>query len=429
MTIAAHHDAARPMALEERKALAVDALSGIVIDSVLARDPEFRKYGKPPSAGGLADYLFATGDEPHTPEDIFPRLRWGGQFVYTSANRHQVAEVARQFQDNGFLLEREPSSARRGRFFLPFIGRKVYYFVARKIYLIRQGETTERFTYHVELLRHARGGEYVVSKQVPSLESVVERLRKRWPELPQETLEKRARKFTDKIFPTFLTREAAILKILQAHLPAAYARRVPQVVAIEKDDRGFVRKLRMNWLRNGGRRPLSQLEFAMQSADLLRAVHDAAEVIHLDLRLDNFVITENGVGFVDFGSSVRVGEDLQQNPLLSTLFEELMRTSQIQRMLERMTHSGHVTSEVLCGGRGRVDKAVDLFYLAVQFNAPHANPDLSGLIAYDPQSGEAKALSQLTQEVLRPTDPANPPIRTAKDVLRALELVEARLKG
>ena len=272
------------------------------------------------------------------------------------------------------------------------------------------------------------GGRYVVSKEVPSLDAVMGRLRLRWPELAEEAIEKRARKFTDKIFPTFLTREAGILQVLQSRLPAQYARRVPRVLAMEKDIRGFVRKLRMTWLRNGGP-TLSHLEFAVQSADLLRAIHDVVGVIHLDLRLDNFVITPEGVGFVDFGSAVHVSENLSQNPLLETLFGELMRTSQIQRMLTQMTHSGHVTADHFCRSRGKIDKSVDVFYLAVQLGAPHSNPDLEAFIRHEPQSAESRAIGQMTQKVLKPPDPSHPVIRSAKDILRTLELIEQSLKG
>ena len=68
-------------------------------------------------------------------------------------------------------------------------------------------------------------------------------------------------------------------------------------------------------------------------------------------------------------SSVPVGENIHGNPMLSTIFEELMRTSQIQRMLYKMKSSGLVTSQVISEAYQRVDKAVDLFYLAVQMNA------------------------------------------------------------
>jgi serine/threonine protein kinase len=270
-------------------------------------------------------------------------------------------------------------------------------------------------------------GGYVVTKRVPTDEWVINRLKRRWPELPYELVEKRAKKFTEKIFPLFLTREAAILKILQEHLPPNYRNRVPVPVYVEKDSRGFVRVLQMNWLRNGGK-PLSQFQFALQAADLLRAVHDAAEVIHLDLRLDNMVVTPAGVGFVDFGSAVRVGEDISSNPLLATLYGELMKTSHIQRMLDQMTISGHVTAEHFCNSRGKVDKSVDVFYLAVQFNSPHDNPDLKELIEFKPGSDEAVSLGKLTKEILAPADPVSPTIRTARDVVLALQRVGEGLK-
>jgi hypothetical protein len=126
------------------------------------------------------------------------------------------------------------------------------------------------------------------------------------------------------------------------------------------------------------------------------------------------------VGFVDFGSAVRVDENLKQSPLLSSLFEELMRTSEIQRMLFKMTRTGEVTSEAISGGLHKVDKAVDCFYLAVQISSPHANPDLKDLIRFDKGSQEAKRLSRLTEQILRPTDPAKPTFRSAADILQGI---------
>ena len=336
--------------------------------------------------------------------------------------------MAERFKRYGFAIDRGPTFERRG-WAIPFISKKIHVFVARKVDLIAPGEITNRFTYDVQLVRHSDANDpIVVQKQVPTLESLTYRLSKKHPDYPTSGLTKLARKFTDKIFPTFLTREAAMLMILQEHLPAPYNARVPRLIDMEKDDRGFVRRLRMNWLRNGGT-PLSHMEFARQSADLLRVLHDIPRVIHLDLRLDNFVITPNGVGFVDFGSAVRDDEDLSRNPLLQSLFGELMRTSQIQKMMEQMTLSGQVTSQVIKSGRNKPDKAADFFYLALQFNSPHANPDLAGLIDYDPASKEARDLSLLTSEILRPKDPANPTFRSAKDILHGIERIQLGLKG
>jgi serine/threonine protein kinase len=183
----------------------------------------------------------------------------------------------------------------------------------------------------------------------------------------------------------------------------------------------------MNWLRNSGP-ALSQMEFAHQFAQLLHVLHDKAGVVHLDLRLDNIVISNGQVGFVDFGSAVRLGENIAGNNLLSTLFEELMRTSQIQRMLERMTKSGSVTSAVLREGYGKVDKAVDLFYMAMQISAPGGNPDLRGLINWTTGSAESNALARLRKDILRPPDAENPGYRTARDILEGIERLQRDLK-
>jgi hypothetical protein len=199
-------------------------------------------------------------------------------------------------------------------------------------------------------------------------------------------------------------------------------------VDIEKDAKGYVHRLWTSWLRNGGK-PITQLEFAKQSAQLLHVLHDKIGIIHLDLRMDNMVVTERGVGFVDFGSAVRVNENIQGNAVLSTLFGELMRTSQIQRMMDRMTSAGALTSNIIREAYQQVDKSVDVFYMAVQFNQPTANPDLRDLVLYDKHSPEAMELSRLTNDILRPTDPSRPHYRTAHDVLQEILRIERKLKA
>lgn len=389
-------------------------------------DPDLRTHPPVPFAqagDGLADALVCTSDEIEAnPAPLFDRMRWGGQAIVVCGSRRQALQLSSRLSETGFEITQKPSHVSQPllKFPIPFLSRKTHFFAARKIDLIPPGQTTERFTYHVRLARRGDPDQYVVVKEVPSIEMVMARLRGRWPDLAPEILEKRARKFSDKIFPVFLTREAAILKIVNRDLPENYRDRVPKLLEMEKDPRGFARRLHLRWLRNGGQ-PLSQLEFARQSADLLRALHDDVGVMHLDLRLDNFVITPAGVGFVDFGSAVRVDENLKQSPLLSSLFEELMRTSEIQRMLFRMTKTGEVTSNAISGGLHKVDKAVDCFYLAVQISAPHANPDLKDLILFDKQSSESKLLARLTEQILRPPDPANPAFRCAADILKGID--------
>jgi tRNA A-37 threonylcarbamoyl transferase component Bud32 len=417
----------------------VSALAG----HVFGGDAEFRRYGgdsaSPDAPGGAAGpvyFIFAVEDDPHQPDDVFARLRWGGQFVYASRDRRRAVATADHFAQRGYEIVRGPTLFRRRLFgVLPGLGRRIHYFAARKTQLILPRQLTDRFSYHVHLIpaagRTAHADDWIVCKEIPTLERVAARLKARFPDLSDASIERRARKFTDKVFPLFLTREAAILKILRRELPIEFLDRVPHVIEMDRDERGYVRVLRMNWLRNSlpkGGKPLTQLQFARQSTELLAALHDGARVIHLDLRLDNIVITEHGVGFVDFGSSTRVAEDLSA-PLLSSIFTELMRTSQIQHMMASMSKTGRLTSSAIMDGYQKVDRAVDFFYLAVQINNPLANPDFQGLVEYDPKSEEAKALAHLTHDILKPPDPSQPLFRSAQDILAGIERVEQSLYG
>lgn len=416
-------------------------LIAAAVRKLYRNDVEFARFGQKSadiSGADLCDFIFAVNDEPHLPDDVFGRLRWGGQFVYVSTDRDAVAALPERFRQRGFQPLHGPIPLRLG-LRIPFWSQRVWCFAARKVFLIRPREISDRFTYHVQLVPRNQTeaplpppevadplADYVVLKEIPTLERVIGRLRARFTDLPHAVIERRARNFTEKIFPLFLTREAAMLKVLERDLPPQYVGRFPRCLAVEKDGRGYVQRLWMNWLRNAGE-PLSQIEFATQFAELLQVLHDRVGIVHLDLRLDNIVITEQGVGFVDFGSAVRLGENITGNTLLSTLFEELMRTSQIQKMLERMTKSGSVTSKIIREAYGKVDRAVDLFYLAVQMSNPIGNPDLRGLIRLYPGGNEAAALARLRREILMPQDPNHPAYRSAGDILEALERLRAEM--
>jgi hypothetical protein len=438
-----------------------------LLNQRFTRDPEFphlsRTFGPPASPDdlrpeNLTDFLFLTENDPHTPDVVFPRLRWGGQVVLVSENPLPVAHAANQFSHwepsrfeivtgeacpnppPAWIIEQLPSIIKRHPLNLPFLpAKKIHYFIARKTALIEPGKCSDRFTYNVYLARNPdsakingpRGTDaYQVVKEVPTQARVLARLQEKFPDADLETLKRRARKFTEKIFPVFLTRETAILKLLQRDLPKSCRHKVPQVLSADQDNQGYTRTLRLNWLRNGrgGKPPLTQLQFARQAADLLAELHDNAKVMHLDLRLDNFVITADGVGFVDFGSAVRVGESFPDASLLSNLFGEMMRTSQIQRMLGKMSDAGQVTSEEIKNSYHKVDKAVDFFYLAVQINNPHGNPDFAGLVDFDKNSDEARELAKLTSEILRPTDPHNAKFKSARQILEGIQEIEKRLK-
>ena len=411
-----------------------------VRDKLLLPDAEFRHLFKadPESElSGLADFRLASEGQSHDPGDAFARLRWGGQFIYASGDGRDVAALAPRLAERGFAIVNGPGFV-RGGWGIPLLSRKKHFVIARKTLLIPPRDFSERFTYQVELERREEAqrdgsdelgtSHWVVRKEVPSFERVLGRLRVKAPDVPVATLERRAKKFVEQIFPLFLTREAAMLKIIERDCPREYVHRFPRMVQVEKDAKGYVQRLWTTWLRNGGK-PMTQLEFARQSAELLHVLHDRIGIIHLDLRMDNMVITEGGVGFVDFGSAVRVNENIHGNAVLSTLFGELMRTSQIQRMMDKMATAGSLTSHVIREAHQRVDKAVDVFYLAVQINQPTANPDLRDLVKYDKYSPEAVELARLNQDILRPANPEHPRYRTAHDVLKEIQRIEHKLKA
>ncbi|QQE10253.1 hypothetical protein JD969_12150 [Planctomycetota bacterium] len=401
------------------------ALIRLLHGAMLGIEPRERAYGRMGDEmpkEWTYDCLLAKGGDPSSPDAVFKKLRWGGLFGYVGKDQQKVVRLAEMYEGrNGFVLEKMPAPIGGG------LKKKGYWFAARKVELIQPGEITDRFTYCVNLTR-AAGIEngYVVTKYVPSYENIIYRLKNRFPNASAEDLSNRAKKFVDHVFPTFLTREAAFLKILEEKLPEGYRDRVPKLLGVEKDERGFVTKLHMNWMRTGTQR-MSQIEFSTQAADLLCALHEHAEVIHLDLRLDNIVVTDDGVGFVDFGSAVRIGEQIADNRMLTSLFGEMMRTSQIQRMLGRMIDSGHVTNEEMTAAHQKVDKAVDSYYLAVQINKPYGNPEFGHLIQFDEESDEAKALSALTAAILRPKHPEKAEFKTARDILRGIKRIEQRL--
>ncbi|MEM0913999.1 MAG: hypothetical protein AAGK09_05245 [Planctomycetota bacterium] len=387
------------------------------------------------------DFLFAGPGEPHRPEAIFNRLRWGGVFCCVGDSAADLVRVAEAFANHpGFHVEQPVATAH-----VPVLGVRLpglsptgLYFAVRKTHLVMPGRLTDRFTYDVALqppgpsatprrrFTDTPDAGYTVVKAVPDEQALLTRLSARFPNANADDLAARAHKFVDHVFPTFLTREAAFLQILQRDLPEAYRNRVPRLLDMQKDDKGFVRRLSMNWLRTGTQ-PFTQLDFAHQAADLLAVIHDQAKIMHLDLRLDNFVLTDEGVGFVDFGSAVRIGEDLKQSPMLTSLFGEMMRTSQIQRMLGHMIQRGDVHNPAFTAAHHNVSPALDSYYLAVTINRPKHNPLFAHLIDHNKQSPQAKALTALTAAVLRPKATDKAEFKTAADILRGIQRIERKL--
>lgn len=391
---AAHGRAAgRSQALTEEETLAARAQDFLVVDTD------------------------AVGEWP-APADVFPRLTWGGQLLLVARDREQLEQVAKRYaRHDCFDLETPPTPVRRGlKVWVP----RRHYALMRRVTLLAPGQHTDRSTFDVRLVRDPRlGPGYVVRKQVPTHRRVATRLHERYPEATADLLLTRATKLVNKVFPVFLTREAGFLQVLAKELPPEYRDRVPRALGMEKAPDGTVKRLYMTWLRMD-RAPMDQLDFALQATELLSVVHEAAKVIHLDLRLDNMVISDGQVCFIDFGSSVQVGENVARNPMLNSLFEEMMNTSQIQRTMGRMKDTGRLTSDVLLSAHGKMDRAVDMFYLSLQITHPVTNPELRHLIQYEKGGTVATAIKSLVAQILRPPDPERPQYISAADVHRGL---------
>lgn len=411
----------------------IERLTQAIRKRLLRDDEEYRRFGQPSSAGRPADFLLLTAGDALLPAEAFERLRWGGCLCFAAADRAEVDQQLQLYrQDSGFTIQQPTTPFHawpRAPWLSRWMGQSGFYMVARKTALVAAGQVTDRFTFDVRLVR-ARPPQsgWVVLKQIPSYGSVYQRLRQRYPEASAEMTYQRTHRLIDHVFPVFLTREAAFLQLLQRDLPQAYRCRVPTALGAEKGPDGLVRRLTMSWLRLSGP-PLTHLAFARQATELLAVLHERVGLIHLDLRMDNMVVTGDGVGFVDFGSAVRVGEELSQSPMLESLYDQMMSTSQIQQTLGRMIDSGRLTSSVLAAARGKVDKAVDVFYLALQMKRPDRHPDLGSLVLVDPASREARLIAALSDGVFRPADPGRPAYASARDVGLALARIERKLAG
>lgn len=403
----------------------------LLLEQKLHADARGKQVGRTSDAehDGMIDLRLAGPGDPKLPDEVFDRLRWGGLFACVDPNPERVGKIMQQYDNhNGFVLEQPFDELWGGPLGLriPGVTPRAYFFIARKTHLVRPGQVTDRFTYDVRLMPDpTQPSGYCVRKVVPTAEEMTRRLQRKFPDLDPADAKDRAEKLVREVFPIFLTREAKVIDTLQRSLPEQFRGRVPRPLRIGKNQAGFVTRLDMDWLRNGGP-PISHLAFARQAAELLAVLHDHAKIMHLDLRPDNMVVTEQGVGFIDFGSAAQVGEDLESRPVLNELFTQMMRTSHVQRVLGQMLEKGQVTNEALAAVQGKIDRNVDTFYLAMQINAPHGNPELERLIDTNPLGEVAEALASLTAAVLRPKNPRFAEFKTAADLLRGIRRIEQR---
>lgn len=359
------------------------------------------------AASGTGDFWFDADPRQCAPDRVMPALRFGGQFVFVTRSARQAAQVERRFAARPeFVIERPAAPLPCGRLAC-VLHQAPLLLVARKVLLDHPDRLLSRQSFDVRLAPGPTPSGWLVSKRIPDLEHTRDRLARLSPRRDAGQTDLLARKLTDTVFPILLTRETGFLRLLQQRLPDPLRALVPEALRAERDAHGRVRCLDMTWLREGGE-PISATAFARQAAALLAALHRDARIVHLDLRLDNMVVTEHGVGFVDFGSACLIGEAIEDQRVVGSLFNSMLSASRIRRDLRRLRRKGLVTSSLFDRCYRDRDPAIDLFALALQMTRPTANPVFRGLVEEPRSDTEAERLTKLQRHVLRPRDPARP---------------------
>jgi len=372
------------------------------------------------AASGLSDFVITADPAAAEPDRVLEMLRWGGQLIFAGRRPASLERVAANFRGRvEFATERAPMPLPGLDLGAP-VGRRAHVLVIRKVLLDRPQRLGTRQSFDVRLIRDRQTPHrWCVSKRVPSIEQTVERLEPLLPGRSDQHVYRLARKLATKVFPVLLTRETGFLSLLAERLPKAMRARVPRPLRVMRDEQGRVQRLDMTWLREGGE-PIFPTAFARQAATLLDALHNIAGIIHLDLRLDNMVVTEAGVGFVDFGSACLINEPLDDRPMLHALFSSMLSASRIRRDLRRLQRKRLVTSALFRDCYPKRQPAIDLFALALQMTRPWANPAFRGLVTQRQTDAQIDRLMRLQRHVLRPKLPDRPQITTAADIAATL---------
>ncbi len=368
----------------------------------------------------LSDFVITDQPDRADPDRVLDTLRWGGQLIFACRNPAALGLLEQRYRQRvEFAVEMKPTP-------LPgldpgaALGRRAQVLVARKVLLDRPHMLGSRQSFDVRLIPdRVAPHRWCVSKRVPSIEQTVERLELLLPGRSDQHVYRLARKLATKVFPVLLTREFAFLTRLQERLPAALRARVPRALRVARDEENRVQRLDMTWLRDGGE-PISPTAFTRQAAALLDALHHAAGIVHLDLRLDNMVVTEQGVGFVDFGSACLSDEPLDDRPMLHALFSSMLSASRIRRDLRRLQRKQLVTSALFRDCYPTRSPAIDLFALALQMTRPWAHPAFRGLVTERGTEPQIERLLRLQRHILRPKNPEQPEITSAAAIQATL---------
>lgn len=417
----------------------------VALDWLLPKDADRRRYDLSEAQArlaGLRDFLILEADAPDrcpTPggrqpppaDALFDALRWGGQVLILGDSADAVAACRQGFAGRAGWCCEQPDVLPPPR----SVGGKglAHLCTVRKVGLEPPGRLTARHSYEVSLVHRpdrnhpypGRGSAgWAVEKRVPTHDETLARLIQTHPTLAPDQAKSVVKWLVKTAFPLMLTRETAFLQRLYKRMPAHLSGRTPQLLKMEKDERGLVRRIHMDWLRQGGE-TLPQVEFARQAAEMLAAAHHDAGLLHLDVRLGNLVVTERGVGLIDFGSSVMVGEDLSANRTVEKVIRRTLESSEVTDNLKRHRRKGLLGNPLLDGLPYPPGPGFDLFALATCMTRPHELPDFRGLIAFRAGSPEAVRVSQLRRRVLRRPAGAPGAVSSLDQLARALDELDA----
>ena len=378
-------------------------------------------------AAGLRDFILIEAASGPQIDELFDALRWGGQVLILGPNPGAVKACRQRFAGHpSWCCEQPdalPAPLTTGR------GAPVHFSTIRKIRLERPGQLTARHSYEVSLVHRPNPGDpepgrgsagWAVEKRVPTHEETLARLTQTHAAIAPGQTQGVVRWLIQTAFPLMLTRETAFLGRLRQRMPSHLAGRTPELLDMQKDQRGLVSRIQMTWLRQGGE-TLSQLAFARQAAEMLDAAHREAGLMHMDVRLGNLVVTPRGVGLIDFGTSVMVGEDLAANRTVHKVIRRTLDASEITDNLRRHREKRLLGNPVFDALPHPPTPGFDLFALVTCMTRPHELEDFRGLVAFDPHGPDAIALSRLRRRVLAPPDGQAAPLTDLSQLAAALQ--------
>ncbi len=361
-----------------------------------------------------------------TAEQIAARLRWGGRALVVSRDFDRAKTLQCSLDGTAGLVVEQSATAIHGQHLglrLPGVTPSGFVTVLRRV--TQNDLAGQRCTFDMTLCPGE--GADQLCKAVPSVDDLLSRLRARHRDRDDGDLVALAERLARNVLPTALTREVAVLEHLASRMPADLRDRVPTVTACERDPRGFVRSLRMNWLEPATA-PMGHLPFALEATELLAVLHQRAQIAHLDLRAENLHLTDRGVCLVDFGNAIRL-DTAPPADSVQRLHRSLGRGSAIRRRLMAAARRQAVDAQAVELALREPGPALDTLCLALMLPRPDRTLTESELVRVFPSSQPAPGIATLVNSILRPRDPFDPRGKTAADLNRGLSRLAERQRA